>query len=107
MPGRRRLFVGHDHRRRRRPHIALPREHGAPDRAFSGLVDIGNGRDVYLECRGIGSPTVVLISGTGNAGDVWREAGSATDPTDPIRQNDGAIFQTAARLDPGVRLRPA
>ncbi len=68
-----------------------------PDRAFSGLVDIGNGRDMYLECSGTGSPTVVLISGTGNAGDVWREAGSPSDPGAPISENDGAVFQTTAR----------
>src|SRR5215212_10627193 len=33
---------------------------------FSGLVDIGGGRKMYMEChgKGKGSPTVVLISGT-------------------------------------------
>ena len=31
---------------------------------FSGLVDIG-GRSLYLECRGQGSPTVILESGAG------------------------------------------
>jgi len=67
------------------------------DRDVTGLVDIGNGRSMYLECSGTGSPTVVLISGTGNAGDVWREAGSATDPANPISENDGAVFQTTAR----------
>jgi pimeloyl-ACP methyl ester carboxylesterase len=67
------------------------------DRDFSGPIDIGNGRSMHLECSGIGSPTVLLISGTGNAGDVWREAGSATDPTHPISENDGAVFQTTAR----------
>ena len=30
---------------------------------FSGLVDIGGGRTMYLECHGNGSPTVVLVSG--------------------------------------------
>ena len=29
----------------------------------AGLVDIGSGRKMYLECSGTGSPTVVLISG--------------------------------------------
>ncbi|MEU7824809.1 alpha/beta hydrolase [Catellatospora sp. NPDC049133] len=38
---------------------------------FAGLVDIGNGRRVYLECHGTGSPTVVMQSGFGNAGDIW------------------------------------
>ncbi len=37
---------------------------------FSGLVDVG-GRNLYLDCRGTGTPTVILLSGFGNAGDVW------------------------------------
>ena len=32
-------------------------------RDFAGLVDIGGGRRLYLECRGQGSPTVVLEAG--------------------------------------------
>ena len=39
---------------------------------FSGLVDIGGGHKIYMECSGKGSPTVVLISGKGNgARDGW------------------------------------
>jgi pimeloyl-ACP methyl ester carboxylesterase len=38
---------------------------------FAGLVDIGGDREIYLECRGSGSPTVILISGTQGAGDDW------------------------------------
>src|SRR5580765_1483266 len=38
---------------------------------FAGLVDIGGGRHIYLECRGTGSPTVILESGYGNNADVW------------------------------------
>lgn len=34
------------------------------------LVDIG-GRSLYLECRGQGSPTVILESGAGARADVW------------------------------------
>src|SRR5262245_54716848 len=37
---------------------------------FSGLVDIG-GRSLYMECRGQGSPTVILESGAGGRADVW------------------------------------
>jgi pimeloyl-ACP methyl ester carboxylesterase len=37
---------------------------------FSGLVDIG-GRKLYLECRGEGSPTVILVAGAGGRADVW------------------------------------
>src|SRR5215211_138713 len=38
---------------------------------FSGLVDIGGGRRMFLQCRGQGGPTVVLISGGGNTGGAW------------------------------------
>ena len=67
------------------------------DRDFAGLVDIGDGRTMYLECSGAGSPTVVLVAGTGNAGDVWRYSGSDADPANPQSENDGAVFQTTAR----------
>src|SRR6478609_10085433 len=44
-----------------------------------GLVQEVAGRRVFLECRGSGSPTVVLQSGFGNAGDIW----SLTDTSAP------------------------
>lgn len=49
---------------------------------FSGLVDIG-GRSIYLECRGQGSPTVILEAGANGRADVWsrdnlRPAGERT-----------------------------
>ena len=34
-------------------------------------VDLGGGRQLYLDCRGSGSPTVVLVSGARMAGDLW------------------------------------
>jgi pimeloyl-ACP methyl ester carboxylesterase len=37
---------------------------------FAGLVDIG-GRKIYLECRGEGSPTVILEAGAYARGDFW------------------------------------
>ena len=37
----------------------------------AGDVDIGGGRTMYRECRGIGTPTVVLVSGKGNRADIW------------------------------------
>ena len=38
---------------------------------FSGLVDIGGGREMYMECHGTGSPTGVLVSGTRGPFDDW------------------------------------
>ena len=43
------------------------------------LVQEVDGRRLFLECRGSGSPTVILQSGFGNAGDIW----SLTDTSAP------------------------
>src|SRR5215210_5478232 len=40
---------------------------------FAGLVDIGGGRKMYLECHGKGSPTVVFVSGAGDRAETWSE----------------------------------
>jgi pimeloyl-ACP methyl ester carboxylesterase len=42
---------------------------------FAKRVDIGNGRSMYIECRGRGSPTVLLLSGLLGASDLWHAAG--------------------------------
>jgi pimeloyl-ACP methyl ester carboxylesterase len=57
---------------------------------FSGLVDIGGGRKIYMTCRGKGSPTVVLVSGGRNAADAW----SVT--ADP--KNERAVFDEVAKF---------
>jgi pimeloyl-ACP methyl ester carboxylesterase len=38
---------------------------------FAGLVDIGGGRQMYMECQGKGSPTVVFVSGAGDRTETW------------------------------------
>jgi pimeloyl-ACP methyl ester carboxylesterase len=38
---------------------------------FAGLVDIGGGRHMWLDCRGSGGPTVVLIAGYGDPSGSW------------------------------------
>jgi pimeloyl-ACP methyl ester carboxylesterase len=42
--------------------------------SFAKRVDIGGGRLMYIECQGSGSPTVLLISGTDAASDLWHAA---------------------------------
>jgi pimeloyl-ACP methyl ester carboxylesterase len=42
---------------------------------FAGLVDIGGDRKMYLECRGSGSPTVVLVAGLKASAEDWNVAG--------------------------------
>lgn len=93
---------------------------------FAGLVDIGGGRKMYLECRGTGSPTVILISGKGNGAADWNEI---LDPADPIRKapadllaggqgklvtSDSAVMPSVSRFTrvcaydrPGTRLSEA
>ncbi len=50
---------------------------------FAGLVDIGGGRQIYLECSGTGSPTVVLESGLRGSADVWSMS-SAGEPAPTV-----------------------
>ena len=44
---------------------------GTPDSDSARRVDIGNGRAMYLERRGSGTPAVVLVSGLDAAADLW------------------------------------
>lgn len=57
--------------------------------AFAARVAIPSGRRLYLECRGAGSPTVVLEAGTGDRSDVW-----STAPTGPGQ----AVLRAVARF---------
>ncbi len=40
---------------------------------FAGFIDIGDGRHIYLECQGSGSPTVMLEAGFRTRADVWTD----------------------------------
>jgi pimeloyl-ACP methyl ester carboxylesterase len=59
----------------------------------TGTVDVGGGRRIYVECRGEGSPTVVLISGKGNGADDWNQV---LDPSDPVHDAPGDDLATGA-----------
>ncbi len=52
----------------------------------SGLVEIGGGRGIFVECRGTGSPTVVLMAGRGNGVEDWLQI---LDPADPAHDAPG------------------
>jgi pimeloyl-ACP methyl ester carboxylesterase len=92
----------------------------------SGRVDIGGGRKMYLACSGVGSPTVVLISGKGNGAADWK---AVLDPADPahnadydavawgkgdLHESESAVFPMVSRWTrvcaydrPGTRLEGA
>src|SRR5215203_5775428 len=38
---------------------------------FAGLVDIGGGREMYMECQGKGRPTVVFVAGAQDRAETW------------------------------------
>ena len=63
---------------------------------IAGPVGIGGGRELYLECRGSGSPTVVLISGTGGAADEWMSVVDASDPSTQVL-SEQSVFDQLAR----------
>jgi pimeloyl-ACP methyl ester carboxylesterase len=46
----------------------------------AGLVDIGGGRSLYLNCQGEGSPTVFVIPGAGSYAQAWNASIPADDP---------------------------
>jgi pimeloyl-ACP methyl ester carboxylesterase len=52
-----------------------------PGKTAAGLVDIGNGRLMFLSCQGIGSPTVFIIPGKGSDADAWGSVVSAVAKT--------------------------
>ena len=56
------------------------------------LVDIGNGRSLYLNCQGQGSPTVFVIPGKGSYAEAWN---AAVPPDDPIRSSPYDIIEKA------------
>jgi pimeloyl-ACP methyl ester carboxylesterase len=51
--------------------LAVASATGALAADFSGLVDIGGLRKMYLDCHGTGSPTVILVSGYNGSADDW------------------------------------
>src|ERR1700682_2560258 len=66
------------------------------ERTFTGLVDIGDGRKLYLDCQGAGSPTVFIIPGKGSYAEVWNVVVTADDP---IRSSPYDIINQA-KLEP-------
>jgi pimeloyl-ACP methyl ester carboxylesterase len=55
--------------------------HAAESGDFAGWVDISGGRKMYLECRGYGSPTVVLVAGLKGSAEDWNIAAEKQAPT--------------------------
>jgi pimeloyl-ACP methyl ester carboxylesterase len=65
------------------PHGGRPTPGSGSAGDFRGPIDIGNGRHLYLECRGKGSPTVILESGYHNSSDPWNQSEAAAPAVGP------------------------
>jgi pimeloyl-ACP methyl ester carboxylesterase len=66
-----------------------------PTSSFAGLVDIGGGRKLYLECQGIGTPTVVLVPGLVAAADTWSDV---TDSSGTFKPSSSAVYPKVGRF---------
>jgi pimeloyl-ACP methyl ester carboxylesterase len=72
---------------------------------FSGRVAIADGRKLYLECHGSGSPTVIFEAGLRGRGDVWNLSRNGGEGTGPFPHVAG--FTHACFYDrPGTVLGP-
>ena len=78
-------------------HVAVACAAGSGN--FAGSVDIGGGRKMYLECRGTGSPTVVLAGGLRASAADW----SISDKSKPAVFPEVAKFTRVCACDrPGT-----
>jgi pimeloyl-ACP methyl ester carboxylesterase len=70
---------------------------------FAGLVDIGGGRRLYLECRGTGSPVVVLEAGYRSSARIWSEDLQRSGVPRPMVLAGAAAFTRVCAYDrPGT-----
>lgn len=74
------------------PSAGSPSQASPSSADIAELIDIGDGRSLYLTCRGTGSPTVLLISGTRGAADEWQTL--APDARDDAVSTFDAVAKT-------------
>ena len=64
---------------------------------FAGLVDIGGGRQIYMECQGKGRPTVVFVSGVRDRPEAWS---TTLDPSgNPVFPSEQAVLPAIAQTN--------
>ncbi len=65
---------------------------------LAALVPVANGRRMYLECIGKGSPTVILISGFRGAYDDWTHVLDPANPAGAPVSSKSAVFSRVGRF---------
>src|SRR5882762_1165650 len=76
----------------------VPNAFATENKDFGEPVDIGSGRKIPLECRGTGSPTVVLISGTRGAHNDWTDLIDPNNPAGAPKPGESAVFQQLSKF---------
>ena len=71
--------------------------------ALARSVSIGHGRTIYLQCRGHGGPTVVLISGARDRADIWDTAALAGRAGPAVLPATARFARVCAYDRPGTR----
>jgi pimeloyl-ACP methyl ester carboxylesterase len=66
-------------------------------------VDLGDGRSLFLNCQGEGSPTVFVIPGKGSYADAWN---AAVPPGDPIRSSPYDLIEQAKPGPSPIAVQP-
>src|SRR5690242_8394220 len=83
--------------------ISAPTTSSAASSAGPGrLVDVGNGRKMYLECSGTGGPTVVLVSGLGGRADDWQMTARPQDEKLAVYRQSARVTRVCAYDRPGT-----
>jgi pimeloyl-ACP methyl ester carboxylesterase len=83
-----------------------PGETSPADADFSGNVDLRNGRKLFLECRGAGSPTVILESGLRTRGDNWSRADLLSNGGAAVLPEVAQFARVCTYDRPGTTLNP-
>jgi pimeloyl-ACP methyl ester carboxylesterase len=96
--------------------VAAPLAHadpapGPPDSPlsagdFAREVPIGHGRELYLECHGEGSPTVILEAGLRSRSDFWSERLDETPKGPTVLPGVAGFARVCAYDRPGTTLGP-
>ncbi|MEI8080421.1 MAG: alpha/beta hydrolase [Actinomycetes bacterium] len=61
-----------------------------------GLVNIGGGRAIYVQCTGSGSPTVIMVPGSRSSHQVWDSL--RTGPNSDLTRSEGSVYARVGQI---------
>jgi pimeloyl-ACP methyl ester carboxylesterase len=65
-------------------------------------MDVGSGRKIFMECRGRGSPTVVLVTGLGERAENWSKTTNPSDEREAVYPGVARFSRVCAYDRPGT-----